>query len=210
MTCDRAQGLFGACWDDELTQAEREWLEAHFASCAPCRMEYDEFSRTLELAGAQPRVEAAADLPERVLARVHRASPAPDRIGEAGIRWLPIAAAAAVLVVGALVVVPRAPWRGPGTIEPARVASRHAAPAPLLPGLRLQGEAGQTRVAVRMPERRGAESAAAAVIPDSLFDHGEDVEFILDPVTLHRGRASVTRSGSRVSGVQGQQAFINF
>jgi anti-sigma factor RsiW len=212
MTCDRARGFFGACWDDELTQAEREWLEAHFASCASCRVEYDEFSRVLELAGALPRVDAPADLPEQVLARVHRVSPAPDLVGQAGVRWMPIAAAAAaaVLVVGALVVMPRAPWRAPGSVEPARVASRPAAPAPPLPALRAQTEARQPLVAVRLPERRGAEPAPGAVIPDSLFDHGEDVEFILDPVTLRRGRASVTRSGSRDPGVQGQQALINF
>ncbi len=37
MNCDRARRLFGAAWDDELTQAEREWLDAHFAACAGCR-----------------------------------------------------------------------------------------------------------------------------------------------------------------------------
>jgi hypothetical protein len=172
-------------------------------------VEYDEFSRVLELAGALPRVDAPAELPEQVLARVHRVSPAPDRVGQAGARWVPIAAAA-VLVVGALVVVPRAPWRAPGSVEPARMASRHAAPAPPLPALRAQTEARGSMVAVRLPERRGAEPAPGAVIPDSLFDHGEDVEFILDPVTLRRGRASVRRSGSQVPGVQGQQALINF
>jgi hypothetical protein len=43
-----------------------------------------------------------------------------------------------------------------------------------------------------------------------VFDHSEDVEFILDPVTLHRGRASVTHTGSRRTGVEGGQAIISF
>ena len=29
MKCGQARRLFGAYWDDEITQAEREWLEAH-------------------------------------------------------------------------------------------------------------------------------------------------------------------------------------
>ena len=45
---------------------------------------------------------------------------------------------------------------------------------------------------------------------DKVFDHNEDVEFILDPVTLHRGRASVTHAGSRRTGVEGGQAIISF
>ena len=29
--CDQARRLFGAYWDDEVTQAEREWLESHLS-----------------------------------------------------------------------------------------------------------------------------------------------------------------------------------
>jgi predicted anti-sigma-YlaC factor YlaD len=212
MMCDRARRLFGACWDDELTQAEREWLEAHFASCDGCRAEYDDFSRALELTGALPRVEPAPELAERVLARVRRTAAEPDRVGERSVRWAPAAAmaasAAVVLAVGVITIAPHVAWRAPGGGEH-QVAIREVRPAPILPGLS-STNVSKASVAVRMPARRGIEPARTAVIPDSLFDHGEDVEFILDPVTLHRGRAMVTRPGSVTPGVQGQQAIITF
>ena len=46
-----------------------------------------------------------------------------------------------------------------------------------------------------------------AAVPDSLFDHREDVEFILDPVTLRRGRATVNRPSGAV---QAEQTVITF
>jgi anti-sigma factor RsiW len=73
MRCDRIRGLFGAYWDDEITQAEREWVESHFAACTPCRDEYESFSRSIELVSSLPREEASPDLVERVMARVRRA-----------------------------------------------------------------------------------------------------------------------------------------
>jgi hypothetical protein len=59
------------------------------------------------------------------------------------------------------------------------------------------------------PTGRAELTASLAIpgVPDSLFDHSEDVEFILDPVTLHRGRASMTRTPS---GVRGEKAVISF
>jgi predicted anti-sigma-YlaC factor YlaD len=59
MKCAQVVRLFGAYWDDETTQAEREWVEAHLASCSSCRKEYESFTRTLELVGSLPRVEPA-------------------------------------------------------------------------------------------------------------------------------------------------------
>jgi hypothetical protein len=41
---------------------------------------------------------------------------------------------------------------------------------------------------------------------DSLFDHSEDIEFILDPVRLQRGRATV----SRPPATQGEKAVLSF
>jgi hypothetical protein len=46
-----------------------------------------------------------------------------------------------------------------------------------------------------------------AGVPDSLFDHEDDVEFVLDPVTLQRGRASLS---GRPSGAKAEQAIITF
>ncbi len=94
MNHDRARRLFGACWDDELTQAEREWLDTHFVACPSCRAEYDRFTRTLEMTAALPRVESAPGLVDRVLARARRAAPAPDTLAEVPARWVPAALAA--------------------------------------------------------------------------------------------------------------------
>ena len=108
MRCDQAGRLFGAYWDDEVTQAEREWLDAHLAGCAGCRTRYEHFARTLELAGSLARVETASDLPERALAAARRAVPTPDRITVPAARpaWVPVAAVAGLLIVGASVIVP--------------------------------------------------------------------------------------------------------
>jgi hypothetical protein len=52
------------------------------------------------------------------------------------------------------------------------------------------------------------EARPQASLVDSVLNHQEDVEFILDPVVLHRGRA---QAPSRLpKGVQGEQAVISF
>jgi anti-sigma factor RsiW len=204
MICDRARRFFGPCWDDELTQAERDWLEGHLATCPRCRTEYDEFSRALELAGSLPRLEATPHLVDRVLARSRRVSTAPDVVGEVGVRWVPAAAAAAaavVTVVVALLFLPRSPWHAPTSIQPLRTAGITGGP--------LEPTLVHSRVGKPSPGDRAVPRSDAG-IAENVFDHNEDVEFILDPVTLHRGRASVTRTGSRRTGVEGGQAIISF
>jgi len=205
MSCDRARRLFGACWDDELTHAEREWLEGHFAACPRCRNEYDAYSRALELVGTLPRAEAAPALAARVLARTRHAAPAPDALGERPARWVPAVAAAAAVVVLALAVlfaVPRAPWRAPGSPEspPLAVSSGGPAVAVLVAGAGpdRDGEAG----------RRPA--AQDALVADDPFDHSADVEFILDPVSVTRGRATVSHAGARQPDAEGERAVISF
>jgi anti-sigma factor RsiW len=205
MICDRAKRLFGACWDDELTQAERDWLEGHLAACHRCRTEYDELSRTLELTASLPRLEAAPDLVERVLARSRRTAAAPDVVGQAGVRWVPAAAAAAAAVLtvaGALLFLPHSPWRAPA--GPAQEqAGVQVTSGPLEPVL-------VPKTGTRPSRQTGPGSGPGGDLTDNVVDHSEDVEFILDPVTLHRGRASVTRTGSRRTGVEGGQAVISF
>jgi anti-sigma factor RsiW len=210
MKCVQARRLFGAFWDDDATQAEREWIESHFVSCPSCRREYEEFSRVLELAGSLPRVEASPDLLERTLARTRRSVAVPDHIPSSGVRWIPVTAAAALLLVlGALV----SPWVG---IHPDnRVANR----APQTSAVRVPELVQPERVSVGVDRSPGHVSTAPVGPPevvnhealalgsDSLFDHSEDVEFILDPVTLRRGRASMTRPPAAV---QGEQAVITF
>jgi anti-sigma factor RsiW len=210
MKCTQAKRLFGAFWDDDTTQAEREWFEVHFVSCSSCRREYEEFSRVLELIGSLPRAEALADLPERVLTRARRAALAPDRVPTGGVRWVPVTAASAVLLILATIV---SPWVG---IRPGpRIASR----APETSAIRQPELVRPPLVAPRAsvapvpgaeshpPPQGSLANEPLAVVPDSLFDHGEDVEFILDPVTLKRGRPTMTRPPA---GVQGAQAVITF
>ena len=114
--CDQAGRLFGAYWDDEVTQAEREWLEAHLAGCPACRQQYEKLARTLETVGSLPRADVAADLPDRALAAARRATAVPDRIAAAPIRpvWIPVTAAAALLLLAASTLLP---WIDEGWVE---------------------------------------------------------------------------------------------
>jgi hypothetical protein len=203
MRCHQARRLFGPYWDDEITQAEREWLESHFHACATCRADYEALTRTIDGVGRLPRVEPAPDLAARVLARARRAAPEPDRLPTESPAWVPATAAAAVLVLAATIALPwlmRAPSPGGDT----QVARRTEVPAP-----RLVEPIGQPVATTGDPVR--SESAPArgtvAAAPDSLFDHDEDVEFILDPVTLHRGRVSIDRPEG---GKKDERAIVSF
>jgi len=209
MKCAQARRLFGGYWDDDTTQAEREWLESHFGGCAACRKEYEEYSRTLEWVGALPRVEPAPNLVERTLSRARRAVPAPDHMPVPGIQWVPVTAAAALLLVMATLI---SPWLGlgPGPRVASRSPERSSVPeAQLVPAAPAPSPSTVAGVdPVRVPvagAKSGSEPLAA--VPDSLFDHNEDVEFILDPVTLRRGRASLTRAPA---GPQAERAVITF
>ena len=192
MICDRARRLFGACWDDELTQAERDGLEGHLASCPRCRTEYDEFSRALELTASLPRLEASADFMDRVLARSRRATTAPDIVREAGARWVPVAAAVAgaVLVVAVVLVGLNLQWSAPVPSQTPRMV-RIEEPR-LVPDSRV------------IPGKRGSEVSRGN--PENLFDPDKNVEFILGQVELHRGRATVNRRPDP----EGQQPNITF
>ena len=112
-----ARRLFGAYWDDETTQAEREWLEAHFTACAACRGEYEPFTRVIEAMGTLPRHEVAPELLERILASTRRAPAARDVLPERRPLWVPVTATAVatLLVVGAIAgLIGRGGPAGPG------------------------------------------------------------------------------------------------
>jgi hypothetical protein len=203
MNCGQAHRLFGACWDDELTQAERECLEGHFSACVSCRGEYELLARTLELAGSLPRVEVRPGLAERALAKARRAAPVADHVAAGGSRrWVAVTALGALLAVAGTMV---AQWSGID-LAPQRVAS--------VP-LQTQVLQGPPQPVVRSgqedPEAASAADLAlqaSAEVPDSLFDRGEDIEFILDPVTLRKGRA---HPRPRLTPeVQAAQAVITF
>jgi len=205
MTCAQVVRLFGAYWDDETTRAEREWVEAHLASCASCRQQYEAFTRTLELVGSLPRVEPAPDLLERVLSRARRATAAPDLVPARSRGWIPVTAAAALVMIAGWLALPwiglRNDRRETATSvmaqrEPVRLGSVVAPAAPSGPAV----------AAPTKPEGLLGAASGLRVRTDSLFDHTEDVEFILDPVRLQRGRATVTKPPT----IRGEKAVISF
>jgi hypothetical protein len=200
MKCAQARRLFGPYWDDEITQAEREWLEAHLNACSPCRAGYDDFARSLELVTTLPREEAAPDIVEKTLARARRLMPAPDLLPAGRPSWVPVAAGAAAVAAMALLALP---WsgvmRGPApertaTIETEQVAMPERVAVTASPGER------------QAPSGAGADRADVAV----LFDHNEDVEFVLDPVALRRGRAHPISQASSREDAQVERSVISF
>jgi len=207
MKCSQVVRMFGAYWDDETTQAEREWVEAHLASCASCRQEYEAFSRTLELVGTLPRIEPAPDLVERVLSRARRVTPAPDLVPVRSRRWIPVTATAALTLIAGLLALPWLGVRNEARRETAtRMVTEHVAATPG-PATDHSAPSVPLPAGGAAPAAHGLVAAAGtAAVPDSLFDHSEDVEFILDPVKLQRGRATV----SRPPAVQGEKAVISF
>jgi anti-sigma factor RsiW len=197
MNCGGARRLFGAYWDDEITLAERDWLEAHFSACTSCRSEYEQFARTIELMSTLPRVAPQPELAERALARARRAAAAPDRLPVATPRWIPITATAALLTIAATMTLQ---WIG--VAPPGR-------------GVDGAGSSGTARVEPARVDARSQLTAAGseatngqAGVADSLFDHSADVEFILDPVVVRKGRAHTVLHVNPA--VQGEKAVITF
>lgn len=200
MNCGGARRLFGAYWDDEITLAERDWLESHFNSCAACRGEYEQFARSIELVGSLPRVEVRPELAERALARARRSTAVADRLPLGAPRWIPITATAALLTIAATMALQ---WMG--------IAPRGRTPDP-------SSIAGVSQLELLQPTRAKGPSAVAdpganaAVeapgVADGLFDHSADVEFILDPVVLSKGRAHTVLKLN--PNVQGEKAVITF
>lgn len=200
-SCGRARDLFGSFWDDEVTQAEREWLEGHFRTCSACRTEYEQFARTLESLAALPREEASPDLAARALASARRANPAPDVIFVRETpRWVPATAGAAAVL---LLVATLAPYltRTPAGDD---VAGRGAA----VPEARLVQAAARGAGSGDARSTAPASGPVASAALDSLFDHTEDVDFVLDPVNPQDGRAQA--SARQPGGVQGEQTVITF
>ena len=198
MNCGGARRLFGAYWDDEITLAERDWLETHFSACTACRAEYEQFARTIELVGSLPRMSAQPEMAERALARARRVASAPDRLPHPTPRWIPVTATAALLAIAATMTLQ---WIGVGPSgrppDSAQVAGQ-VTPA------RVEPARSETPAADPAAEVAGLPGAVA----DSLFDHSADVEFILDPVVMHKGRAHTVLKLN--PNVQGEKAVITF
>lgn len=228
ISCDRASSLFGPAWDDELSVAERESLEAHFAACPACQRHYDEFARTLELVQTLPRPVASDDFAERVLREARarelaaslRRERRPAIFAAFGGRLAYAAAVLATVGVGAYVLSrPHAPATvavrheaAPVAVaqRPALTTRREGDPDSPVTGLAPASVAPTVAAAAKRHTARAAlpNTAVASVVPDSLFDHSQDVDFVLDPVKLRRERG---RGYTPVtSSVQGQAASITF
>jgi anti-sigma factor RsiW len=206
MNCGEARRLFGAYWDDEITLAERDWLESHFTSCAACRTEYETFAHAIELVSSLPRAEVKPGLAERALARARRATTAPDRLPIVAPPWIPVTATAALLAIATTMTLQ---FMG---LTPARLAQRTTVAAVPQPMLVQPTGASSSPPTVADDQgtstRSDLDAQLAGGVPDSLFDHSADVEFILDPVTLRKGRAhTVLRLNPTV---QGEKAVITF
>jgi hypothetical protein len=98
--------------------------------------------------------------------------------------WIPVTAAAALLLLGMSALLP---WLGTPAVQ--RVLAKREA---------------------QVPEPKLVATAArpTVMLADSLLDPSQDVEFILDPVVLHRGRAQ--GPSGLPKGVQGERAVISF
>ena len=149
-----------------------------------------------------------------MLAHTRHAAPAPDRVrvprSPLVSRRVPLAAAAVLLLVGAMLLprlLPRPDLASTGVAERASAPEHAVAVTP--PGPETPGGSATTSSRVRRAEPTPAAARAmAAAVTDSLFDHAEDVEFVLDPVLLRRGRAH--KSASMAEGLQTDQAVISF
>lgn len=244
--CERSETLFSRAWDDELTVAERDGLERHFVACAPCRREYDELARTLELVQALPRPQVDDAFVARVLAAAEareRADASPGRrLFALPAAWSAPAfgrpafalAATFVVAVGIGAFLLARPVTGPSlpvlesptvatTTTPPRVAvptpsttQAAPAPAPLRDIAIARADVPAPRATTPVRSRPtlapgtppGTLAAGTPSDLDSLFDHSNDVELVLDPVQLRRERGRGYTPSSPT--VRGEAASITF
>lgn len=235
--CERASTLFGRAWDDELTVAEKDGLERHFVACTPCRREYDELARTLELVQALPRPSVDDSFAVRVLAEAQARERAGASVGRRPFAlpawWSAPAfgrpalalAATFVVAIGIGAFLLSRPAGGPTTAPaPSPVATR------VTPSTSIPVPAPSTRPEIESIARGGAPaprglrvapSADRGPVPaatnlvatapselDSLFDHSADVELVLDPVQLRRERGRGYTPSTPT--VKGETASITF
>lgn len=137
MNCRRADQLFSAAWEDELTLVEREALESHMESCTACHVAYDEFVRVMEAVQGLPKMEAGPEFAEGVWSRI-RAVESPRARGVrfawswSWASFRPALAAAACLVVVGGVVAYLQNQGGPSSVaNPSPVTEQRQAPLPV-------------------------------------------------------------------------------
>ena len=122
-----------------------------------------------------------------------------DHLQAPGPAWAPVAIAASLLIVAVTLL---APWAGRN--------GRPTAVRPVVPQEAKLLAHAQPEPAVGQPATIGPSQASSqdqvAALVDSLIDHAEDVDFVLDPVRVGRERTA----GRPLKPVQGQQAVITF
>jgi hypothetical protein len=183
--CDQARRLYGAYWDDEVTQAEREWLESHLAGC-PVPPAVRTVRTHLGSRGLDAASDVATDLAERALVAARRATTVPDRIAVAPSfagrpdrpAWIPVTATAALLLVGLSALLP---WLGTPGVQ--RVFSHREA------------QVAEPRCVATATHASGQVRPQATLV-DSVLNHQEGVQFI--PSTRScRGRAQYPSPAER-------------
>ena len=117
MTCLENQQLFDARLDHELDAAQLAAMDAHLASCADCRSQWESYALAWDLLARTPAVEPSHGFTDRTLRQLA------DRPRGAlryiawllGWRGVVISAATACLIVGIIIVVsyrpPHRPYR---------------------------------------------------------------------------------------------------
>jgi anti-sigma factor RsiW len=131
MHCDRYAVAIGELVDGTITGDARRDVEAHLQSCEECSTLVSDLQRVRELAGTVERLSPPAGIWPRVArdAGLARAS-APTARWSVSRRWMPVAAAAALVLAAGTAVVLRGPESG-GT-DP--VATPNASQAVAEPG----------------------------------------------------------------------------
>ncbi|MDD3580462.1 MAG: zf-HC2 domain-containing protein [Desulfobacca sp.] len=70
LDCQKVKELLSAYMDDELSEAQRELVQAHLGKCPVCRQELARLERLWQTLAALPEVAPPADLVERVLVQL--------------------------------------------------------------------------------------------------------------------------------------------
>ncbi|HSQ59380.1 MAG TPA: zf-HC2 domain-containing protein [Acidobacteriota bacterium] len=70
MNCRSAESLFSALIEDELSQKERRFLEAHLLSCRKCSVSLKETRAAMEMFQSLPTEETSPHFEEDVMARI--------------------------------------------------------------------------------------------------------------------------------------------
>lgn len=127
MTCDQALEAISAALDGELSDAEREELEAHLASCPACRALYDDLC-AIQADALDSALEVPEGFHDRVMAAVAEepaVPPVQTRKKRSWKRWggLVAVAAVAVLAVGPNLLSGLSGNGGSNTSAPAMASS---------------------------------------------------------------------------------------